>query len=495
MIMRMLRHLARIAVPVTVLLTVSWAAAQSSDTQPSGPKTSPTAEHRAGRTKVLVARLNDQIINPVTARFVIDAIARAEADGVPLIIELDTPGGLLQSTRELVKVVLSSRVPVITYVYPNGSRAASAGVFIAMASHIAAMAPGTNIGAAHPVEIRGGWPRRDRRGDTTGPLGLPGTDNPVQPNPADSPPNAPDVMSEKIMNDTLAWIESIARLRGRNVEWARKAVERSESIVAEDAARLNVVDLVAKDLPELLERIDGRKVAVESGEFVLATAGASPTYLELNARQRILNVLANPNIAYILLLIGFAGLIYEITHPGLLIPGSVGVICLLLAALALQMLPTNYAAILLILAGIGLIIAEIKITSYGLLTLAGATCLLFGSLALIETQEGFIGVSLTVVLPAVGTLVGLLILLVYLVVRVHTQQAAVGEESFAGQEGEALTDLSPAGKVFFNGTYWDATAVSGTIPKGQRVTIVKTDRMRLIVEPRRPQAGPQASPR
>lgn len=302
-------------------------------------------------------------------------------------------------------------------------------------------------------------------------------------------------MSEKVMNDTLAWIESIARLRGRNVEWARKAVERSESIVAEDAARLNVVDLVAKDLPELLEKIDGRKVAVENGEFVLATAGASPTYLELNARQRILNVLANPNIAYILLLIGLAGLLYEITHPGLLIPGTIGVICLLLAALALQMLPTNYAAILLIIAGVGLIIAEIKITSYGLLTLAGATCLLFGSLALIETQEGFMGVSFGVVLPAVGTLVGLLVLLVYLVVRVHTRQVAVGEESFAGQEGEALTDLAPFGKVFFNGTYWDATAASGSISKGQRVTIVRTDHMRLIVEPWHPLERPQASPR
>jgi membrane-bound serine protease (ClpP class) len=485
---RTLMRWARALIAAATLTSVVCVLAQPPDTTSSASETTAGAE-RLPRTRrtVFVARLDDQIINPVTARFVVDSIARAEAAGVPLILELDTPGGLLQSTRELVKAILGSRVPVITYVYPNGSRAASAGVFIAMASHLAAMAPGTNIGAAHPVGIGGGWPRRDSKGETTSPVSLPGTDNPALPNPADSIPNAQDIMSEKVMNDTLAWIESIARLRGRNVEWARKAVERSESIIADDAARLNVVDLVAKDLPELLEKIDGRTVTVEGGEFVLATAGASVEYLELNARQRILNVLANPNIAYILLLIGFAGLIYEITHPGLLIPGTVGVICLLLAALALQMLPTNYAAILLILAGIGLIIAEIKITSYGLLTLAGATCLLFGSLALIETQEGFTGVSLNVVLPAVGTLVALLVLLVYLVVRVHSTQVAIGGESFAGQEGEALTDLTPNGKVFFNGTYWDATSSSGVIPKGSRVRVVKMDRLRLFVV--RPPSG------
>ncbi len=311
--------------------------------------------------RVLVAKLNDQMINPVTADFIISVIERGEALKVPVIIELDTPGGLLQSTREIVKKQLSSTVPVITFVYPSGSRAASAGVFITMASHVAAMAPGTNIGAAHVVDITGSWPT-ERDQFTTVPLGirspLPGT--------------ARDVMSEKVMNDTVAWVEAIANYRGRNAEWAKAAVERSVSVPSAEKALESWASLILWLRISRTSAEAGRAtVRLENETVVLRTAGAAYEYSELNESQKILNTLANPNIAVLLLLMGLVLLGYELTHPGLWIPGIAGLISLLLAALALRMLPTNYAAILLIVAGIGLFLAELKFTSYGLLHACG----------------------------------------------------------------------------------------------------------------------------
>ena len=343
------------------------------------------------------------------------------------------------------------------------------------------MAPGTHIGAAAPVDISG----RGR----------------LIPLPSDNPSSATDLitsailqrsiepiadpkdaMSEKIMNDTLAWAETIARVRGRNADWARKAVSRAESITADEALRLGVVDFIAPDLDTLLRDIDGRKVRVEGGEFIFHTAGAPRETVELTTRQRILNVLANPNLAYMLLLAGLAGLLYEITHPGLIFPGVAGLVSLLLAALSLNLLPTNYAAILLIIAGVALIIAEIKFTTYGLLTVAGTICLFFGSLALFDSSGTGVGVSLTLVIPTIAVTVGLLVLLVFLVVRSHARRPATGEISFAGQTAEVVVTLSPAGKVFFDGTLWDATAPV-PVPKGAQVRIVRAERFHLYVEP------------
>lgn len=424
--------------------------------------------------QVLVAKLEDEIINPVTARFVADAITEGEREHLPVVILLDTPGGLLQSTRELVKRILGSRVPVITFVYPNGARAASAGVFITYASHLAAMAPSTNIGAAHVVDITGRWPGSKRLSDDGNTSASGAIPDPLG--------TSGDVMNEKIMNDTLAWISAIARERGRNVEWARAAVSRSESITADEALSKNVIDAIAPDIPDLLRQIDGRKVQVAGGEYVLRTAGASPKYLELSTRQRILNMLANPNIAYILLLIGFAGLAYEITHPGLIAPGIVGTVSLLLAVFALQMLPTNYAAILLILAGIALIIAEIKFQSYGLLTLGGAACLFFGSLALFDQPGPFMGVSLSVILAVVVFIVGTLGMLVMLVIRAHSHRPVTGVSSYIGGIAEVSQPLNPEGKVFFNGSYWNAVCTT-PLPRGAKVRVVAVDRLRLVVEP------------
>lgn len=438
------------------------------------------------RGEVVVIKLDDEIINPVTARFIGEGIAEAEKSDVPLVIQIDTPGGLLQSTREIVKKILGSKVPVITYVHPSGSRAASAGVFITYASHIAVMSPSTNIGAAHVVNIGGSWPGRKNDDDddsdsvSTGTQGRRKAEDRHKQDEYEE--ETRDVMSEKIMNDTLAWIEGIARLRNRNVEWAKDAVNKSESVTAEEALRLNVIDHVAKDIPELLTKIDGTTVPVLGGVYTINAKNATTRLVELTTRQRILNVLANPNIAYILMLIGFAGLAYEVTHPGLIIPGVGGAVALLLAAFALQMLPTNYAAILLIVAGIGLIIAEIKFTSYGLLTLGGAVCLFFGSLALFDSPGPFMGVSLSVIIPVVTTVVALLALLVYLVVRTHSLKPSVGTSSIVGDIAEVATPINLEGKVFYNGSYWTAVS-TGPIPVGTKVRIVAMDKLRLLVEP------------
>jgi membrane-bound serine protease (ClpP class) len=376
----------------------------------------------------------------------------------------------------MVKRIIGSKVPVITFVHPGGSRAASAGVFITIASHIAAMSPSTNIGAAHVVNMSGSWPGRKKDGGTTGIL----PNIPALPEPPVG--GDQDVMSEKVMNDTLAWAKGIAQLRGRNAEWVKQAIEKSVSVTADEALKLGVIDLLAEDLPDLIKKSDGRRVRLEHQEVVLRIAGAQPEQLELTSRQRILNALASPNVALMLLLIGFAGLMYEITHPGILVPGVVGAICLLLAALALNMLPTNYAAILLIIAGIVLIVAEIKFVSYGLLTLGGAVCLFFGALALFDQPYPFVGVSVSVALMLVGTTVALLGLLVILVIRAHGRKPVMGEVGFIGEIAEARTEIAPEGKVFFNGSYWDAVSEK-PIPAGARVRIVAMDRLQLRVEP------------
>jgi membrane-bound serine protease (ClpP class) len=458
-------------------------AAHAAETSPtssiaSSPSTA-TTEFRP--SKVLVARLNDESINPVTSRFVIDTISRAESENAMVVLELDTPGGLLQSTREIVKRIIGSTVPVATYVYPSGSRAASAGMFITLSSHVAAMAPSTNIGAAHVVDITGSWPTSPQGREATGTLDILGQ-NPLMPGGGPAMPSPKDVMSEKVMNDTVAWARGIAELRGRNAEWAKAAIQRSASVTAQEAVQLGVVDFVAVDLADLLTKADGRTLRLATRDVVLRSAGISSEVVELSGRQRILAVLANPNIALLLLMIGFAGLMYEITHPGILVPGVVGVVALLLAALALNMLPTNYAAILLIIAGIGLIIAEIKFTSYGLLTLGGAVCLFFGALALFDQPAPFIGVSLTAVTAIVGSTVALMVLLVFLVIRAQSRRPAMGEESFVGATAEVVRALEPKGKVFYDGTYWNAVSPV-FVAKGEKVRIVGAQRLTLMVEP------------
>ena len=300
----------------------------------------------------------DGIINPATAKFITESIDQAmEKGGQCLIIQLDTPGGLMESMRIIVKRILASNIPIIVYVAPSGARAASAGVFITLASHIAVMAPGTHIGAAHPVT-----------------LGAEGKES--------------KTMTEKIVNDTISYIKTIAKGRGRNVEWAEQAVKKSVSITEEEAVKLRVVDFISPDLQDLLTKIDGKVIKFDGGVTrTLLTKGVKPQSMQMSWRYRLLDIISNPTIAYILLMLGIYGVFFELSNPGAILPGVVGGIFLILAFYALQMLPINYAGLALILFAIILFIAEIKVVSHGLLAVGGVISLFLGSIMLIRESH------------------------------------------------------------------------------------------------------------
>lgn len=311
----------------------------------------------------------DGVINPARAEFVVKAIKKANDKGYSLIImELDTPGGLDTSMRTIIKEMVGSGVPVVVYVSPSGARAASAGAFITIASHIAAMAPGTNIGAAHPVAM---GEKMDKE------------------------------MAKKVTNDAAAYIRSLAESRGRNAQWAEDAVRKSVSATEKEALGLNVIDLIAKDRDELLKKIEGRKVRTAFGESIIRTSGARIIHEEMGFRQRVLDLISDPNVAYILMLLGIYGLFFELTNPGSIFPGVLGGICLILAFYAFQTLPVNYAGILLIILAIILFILEVKIVSHGILTLGGIISMIIGSIMLFESPSPFFKLSLYVILPAV----------------------------------------------------------------------------------------------
>ncbi|MBI1993931.1 MAG: ATP-dependent Clp protease proteolytic subunit, partial [Deltaproteobacteria bacterium] len=325
-------------------------------------------------------------INPAVDDFIRESIARARSKGArALIIQLDTPGGLLTSTRSIVKDILGAPVPVIVYVAPSGAGAGSAGVFITLAAHIAAMAPGTNIGAAHPVAGGG----QEVKG----------------------------VMGEKIENFTASFSEAIAEKRGRNTEWAIQAVRRSVSITEKEALKKNVIDIVAKDVDDLLRQAEGKKVDLDGRDQVLSFADARVERFEMGLKQKILNTLSDPNIAYLLLMAGILGLYMEFSHPGVIFPGVAGGICLLLALTSFQILPINYAGLLLMLLGIALLIGEAFLPSFGVLGIGGAISLGLGSLLLFDTESSDLVVDRSIIFTAVGTLSALMLLLGYLVFK------------------------------------------------------------------------------
>lgn len=430
---------------------------------------------------VHLIRIDNQIINPVTAEYVSSAIDRAEAAQAQcLIIELDTPGGLLESTRTIVKRMMSADVPIVVYVAPSGARAGSAGVFLTLAAHVAAMAPTTNIGAAHPVTAEGGGPVKKlirRFKEET----EPSAKKKRTPTETEEVTEV-DPMSEKMLHDTVAWVSAIATARGRNVAWARRSVEESISVTEAEALEQHVIDLVAKNMPELLERLEGRVVPLLDGPVTLRTKDAVVQRVELGQRQRILLVLTNPTVAYLLMMLGFWGLVTEITHPGLAFPGIAGAICLVLALFAFQTLPVNYAGVALIAIGLALLIAEIKIISYGLLTLGGLTCLTLGSLMLIDSPYAFMRVSLAVILPVVIGTALIALVLVGAVIRTHARSVTTGAQGLIGEVGVADTDLRPDGQVFVHGEVWNATATRPAA-RGQKVRVVKLDHLSLTVEP------------
>jgi membrane-bound serine protease (ClpP class) len=454
---------------------------------------------------VRVITIDDDIINPVAAEYIRDAIQKAERDGAEcLIIKLDTPGGLLASTRTIVKDILNADVPIVVYVAPSGARAGSAGLFITLASNIAAMAPSTNIGAAHPVDIGGGgesWreamkglekklkelERQQEKATPPTPEGVESAPKPESEEAEEVGEGAGDedstgsTMGDKIMKDTLAWTRGIARLRGRNEEWAVEAVTKSSSITETEALEKNVIDLVVRDVDELLEKIDGREVETASGKVTLHTKKALIIGQDMTTRQKILMTISNPNIAYILMMLGFFGLLFEVTHPGIGFPGVAGAICLILAFYAFQTLPINYAGALLILLSIILFVAEAKVVSYGLLTVGGLICMTLGSIMLIDTPHEFMRVSNSVIFPMVITTAAVAVFLVTLVIRAHSRRSVVGEDGMMGLVGTAETDIAAEGKIFVHGEIWNARSLN-PIDKGDKIKVVGVEGMTIIVE-------------
>jgi membrane-bound serine protease (ClpP class) len=405
----------------------------------------------AAAQKVVTIKI-DGAINPAAAEFIHNGIQHAQSsEAACLVIHLNTPGGLLKSTRVIVSDILESKVPVVVYVSPGGAQAASAGVFVTMAAHVAAMAPGTNIGAAHPVSLEG---QQD------------------------------SIMMEKATNDAAAFIRSIAEKRKRNLQWAEEAVRKSLSITENEAVEKKVVDFVAKDLTQLLEKLDGMVIETAAGTDTLRTKNATIEQIEMGWSERLLDILSDPNIAYILFMLGVYGLLFELYNPGSILPGVVGVISLILAFYSLHTLPVNYAGLALILFAIILFIAEIKVVSHGMLTVGGVISLLLGSMMLIRSESAleFIEISWSLILATVALTVLFFMFVIGLGLKAQTRKPTTGTEGLIGEIGEALTTLSPKGQVRVHGELWNAESTSGKIAKGEKVKVVAVDNLSLRVE-------------
>jgi membrane-bound serine protease (ClpP class) len=392
----------------------------------------------------------DGAITPVTARLLTAAIDRAQAERAQaLIVRLNTPGGLERSMRSMAQAILNAEIPIIVYVAPTGARAASAGVFITMAAHVAAMAPATNIGAAHPVTIGGGDTGKE--------------------------------MGKKIENDAAAFARSLAAERGRNVEWAEKAVRASVSVTEREAVKLKVVDLVADSVPDLLAKIDGRTVKTARGPVTLATRDALVKPIEVRFRDRFLALITDPNIAYILMMVGMLGIFFELQNPGVVLPGVIGGISLILAFFAFQSLPINWAGVLLILFGVALLIAEIKVVSHGVLTAGGVVAMVLGSFMLYEAPEVGFRVSWTVILPTVGATAGLVVWAVSAGVRAMMKSPVTGTAGMIGRVVVARSALGPEGQVQVDGEIWGAVSEGEAIPAGEKVRVTAVDGLTLKV--------------
>jgi membrane-bound serine protease (ClpP class) len=404
-------------------------------------------------------------VNPGSSDYLVRAIKLAEKQGSSaLVIRLDTPGGMVEPTREIVKTELASKIPVVVWVGPSGARAGSAGVFITVAAHVAAMAPATNIGAAHPVQMGPG-----------------GTEKPDE------------TMSEKITNDLAAWAQGIAAQRGRNGEWVVEAVRKSVSVPAEEALKLKVVDLVAPDLQSLLKQIDGRRVETSAGTVTLATQSASIRELKMTPRERFLDALGDPNIAFLLIGLGVLGILAELYHPGTIVPGLVGAVSLSIGLVATRMLPVRTGALVMIGVGAALIAAEFFVTSWGLFAVAGTICFALGAFLLVNpAQPGYLvdrdfGVQWSSVLPIVLLVAGVFAVVIWKVAQSRRTRPTVGAAGLIGEQGVAVSEVGPeGGKIRVRGELWTARSEL-PICKDQRVTIEKVDGLLVTVnlaEPR-----------
>lgn len=401
------------------------------------------------KREIMVITVNG-VINPVASEYINKAIKKAEErKAEALIIELDTPGGLDTSMRSIVKDINASDIPVVVFVSPSGARAASAGVFITMAAHIAAMAPGTNIGAAHPVAI---GQKMDK------------------------------AVAEKAVNDAVAYIKSIAAQHGRNAKWAEDAVRKSVSATETEALKNNVIDLLADNTNVLVAKINGRKVKLANAEKVINTSDSSLIKEEMGLRHRILNFISDPNVAYLLMIIGFYGLFFELTNPGAIFPGVIGGISLILAFYSFQTLPVNYAGILLIIVGIILFILEVKVMSFGMLTIGGIFSMILGSLMLYDSPFPFMRLSLAVVIPAVLLTAFFFVITFRLAFKAYESRPTTGMEGMIGAEGTAKTEItSEGGTVFVRGEFWSGYSDS-IIHKDEKIVVEQVKGLKVKVK-------------
>lgn len=401
--------------------------------------------------KVVVMRLEDTI-QPASLRYLQRGLRQASQEqAAAVLVELNTPGGLLTSLRQMTTAITTSSRPVVVYVTPSGAQAASAGFFLLMAADVAAMAPGTNAGAAHPVGGQG--------------------------------EDLEKTIAEKVTNDAAALIRSLAQQRGRSVEWAEKAVRESVSFTEREALERGLIDIIAQSREELLTKMDQRQVRRFSGN-VETLSLKDPQVVELRPSpgDKLLSAIAHPNIAYLLLLAGILGIYFELSNPGAIFPGVLGGISLLLAFFALSVLPVNYVGVLLILLGIGFFVAEVKVTSYGLLTLAGLICFILGSAMLIDAPIPSLRVGWGVILPTALVVAAVVIFLVARVIQAHRSHPVTGMEGMIGETGVAVSPLNPWGKVFVHGEYWHALAKTA-VAEGEAVRVVAVKGSQLEVEP------------
>jgi membrane-bound serine protease (ClpP class) len=442
----------RFTVLISLILIVAGSfvltvAADTKKTKKSSKPVPPAAASVSSPKMIQVIDI-DAPITPVVAEYIIKSIDRAsKAQAEALIIQLNTPGGLVDSTQQIVMKMMASEVPVVVYVAPSGARAASAGVFITLAANIAAMAPTTHIGAAHPVQMQG-------KMDAT--------------------------MEKKVVNDLAAMIRGIAEKRGRNAKWAEDAVRQSVSITETEALRNKVIDIIAPDIASLVKAMDNKTVDLVIGKKTLKTAGAEVVMIKIGFRDKLLGIISNPNIAYILMILGFYGLYFELSNPGAIFPGVAGAICLILAFYALHTLPINYAGLMLIILAIALFIAEAFITSHGVLGVGGTIAMLMGSVMLIDSPAPSLQISWAVILPVVGLSALLFIITVTVALRVHREKTDTGKEGLIGKQAQARSEINLTGLVFIHGENWTARS-NEPVHKGEKVTIIGIDGLTLIV--------------
>jgi membrane-bound serine protease (ClpP class) len=447
------------------ILASIWALAPAQETQGSPPRA------------VYLIEIRDAI-GPATSAFFLKSLATAEESGAQLlVVQLDTPGGLESAMRDMIRAILASSIPVAIYVSPSGARAASAGTYLLYASHIAAMAPATNLGAATPVQLGGGAPLPGRPQDD------PVTREPGAPaGPGAGPADPASAMERKVVNDSVAYIRGLAELRGRNADWAESAVRSGVSLPASSAREQNVIDLIASDVPDLLKQIDGRTIRTQTGTVQLATTHATVERIDADWRIRLLATLTNPNVAYILLLVGVYGLLLEAFNPGTLVPGIAGAICLLVALYALQVLSVNYAGLGLMVLGLALIASEAFVPSFGALGIGGIASFVIGSIMLLDKDVPGFRVATGLIGGVAFGGGAIMLATVVFFARSRRQPVVTGVERMLKETAVALGDFEESGPVLVVGERW--TAVSRTpVRKGQRLKVLRVDGLKLEVAP------------